>query len=141
MPKEILLVANKTAGGAALRDHVRHLMQEGECRFTLLVPASPLNEHAVWTDEEAIAHARERCAEAVKELAAMGAEIKGRIGDMNPFEAIGDALREEHFDLLVLSTLPPGASKWLHRDLPARIKRNYSIPLTTIIGSEDLAHA
>ena len=141
MPKEILLVANKTAGGAALRDHVRHLMQEEECHFTLLVPATPPNEHATWTDDEAIGHARQRCTEACRAFAAMGADIEGRVGDMNPFEAIGDVLREKHMDLIVLSTLPPGISKWLHRDLPARIERNYSVPLTTIIGVEEAAHA
>ena len=141
MPKEILLVANRTAGGSALRDHVRQLMQEGDCHFTLLVPASPPDEHATWTDEEAFGHARQRCTEACRAFAAMGADIEGRVGDMNPFEAIGDVLREKHMDLIVLSTLPPGISKWLHRDLPARIERNYSVPLTTIIGVEEAAHA
>jgi hypothetical protein len=140
MPKEILLVANKTAGGSALQNHVRRLMQE-DCHFTLLVPATPPDEHATWNDEEVIAHARERCTEAVQAFAAMGADIEGRVGDMNPYEAIGDVLREKHIDHIVLSTLPPGISKWLHRDLPARIERNYSVPLTTIIGAQDVAHA
>ena len=140
MPKEILLVANKTAGGSGLKDHVRQLIKEGDCHFTLLVPASPPNEHATWTDEEAIAYARERCTEAVKTFAAMGADIEGRIGDMNPYEAIGDVLREKHIDLVVLSTLPPGISKWLHRDLPARIQKNYSVELVTIVGDPEAAH-
>ena len=140
MPREILLVANKTAGGSGLRDQVRHLMQEGDVHFTLLVPASPPNEHATRTDDEAIGYARDRCTEAVKAFAAMGADIEGTIGDMNPFEAIGDVLREKHVDLIVLSTLPPGMSKWLHRDLPARIEKNYDVDLVTIIGDPEAAH-
>ncbi|MGH2754125.1 MAG: hypothetical protein ACRDLB_06785 [Actinomycetota bacterium] len=140
MPKEVLLVANRTAGGSALRDHVRQLMQEGDCHFTLLVPANPSSEHATWSDEEAYALARQTCSAAVQTFAAMGADIEGRVGDTNPFEAIGDALREKHFDQMVLSTLPPGVSKWLHRDLPARIERSYSVPLTTVIGEPEIAH-
>jgi hypothetical protein len=140
MPKEVLLVANKTAGGGGLRDQVRTLMKEGDVHFTLLVPATPPDEHATWTDDEAIAHARETCRKALEGFVSMGADIEGTIGDTNPFEAIGDVLREKHVDLVVLSTLPPGMSKWLHRDLPARIEKHYDVQLKTIIGDPEAEH-
>ncbi len=36
--------------------------------------------------------------------------------------AIGDALRDQLFDEIILSTLPPGLSRWLKMDLPSRVR-------------------
>lgn len=60
----------------------------------------------------------------------LDAETSGEVGDPDPLQAIADTLRERPFDEIILSTLPPGASRWLRQDLPHRVERSFSIPVT-----------
>jgi hypothetical protein len=46
-------------------------------------------------------------------------------------DAIEEALRREHFDEIVLSTLPHPVSRWLHVDLPGRVA-HLGLPVTTV---------
>ena len=128
--KRILIVANQTAAGSHLKSEVRKRMVEGPCRFTLLVPATPPREHATWTDEEAYELAGKRLGVAMEGLKELGANLRGVVGDPLPIEAIGDELRSSYYDEIILSTLPPGASRWLKADLPHRVERRFNIPVT-----------
>jgi len=48
-------------------------------------------------------------------------------------DAIRDAmLNRPPFDEIVLSTLPPGLSRWLRQDLPHRIARTFELPMSTV---------
>jgi hypothetical protein len=59
-----------------------------------------------------------------------GLEVEAAvIGDPDPFAAVGDALRTEEFDELVVSTLPRGVSRWLHMSLPHRLRRMTDLPV------------
>ena len=46
--------------------------------------------------------------------------------------AIEKAVAEHQFDEIILSTLPPGISRWLALDLPSRVRRKIDVPLTVI---------
>jgi hypothetical protein len=48
--------------------------------------------------------------------------VGSRVGGPDPFVAVQDAIRESHFDEIIVSTLPQGVSKWLRRDLIRRSK-------------------
>jgi hypothetical protein len=57
-------------------------------------------------------------------------------------EAIGAALREHcPFDENILSTLPPGRSRWLRLDLPSRVRSAFGMPVTHVIGQLEPAAA
>jgi hypothetical protein len=128
--KRILIVANQTAAGSHLKAEVRKRVEEGPCSFTLLVPATPPREHVVWTDEEAYELAGKRLGVALQGLAGLGADIRGAVGDPSPMEAIGDEFIATSYDEIILSTLPPGVSKWLKQDLPHRVERRFNVPVT-----------
>jgi hypothetical protein len=97
------------------------------------------SDHAVYTEGEAEALARQRLDEALARFGAMGAEADGEVGDANPLEAVGDTLRDGKFDEIILSTLPPGASRWLKQDLPHRVERSFELPVTHIVGEPEPA--
>lgn len=140
--RRLLLVANQTVGGQHLQRKVAQCMAEGPCQFYLIVPATRDPSHSlVWTEGQCIALARRRLEEAMKRLQEMGAEVEGDVGDQSPLTAIVDALRGRQFDEIILSTLPPGISRWLAQDLPSRVKRVSSIPLTHIVSVERQAPA
>lgn len=129
-----LIVANQTLGGEPLAEKIGEFLETGPCDFYLVVPATPPQDHLTFTEGEAESLAGARLEEALKRLAEMGAEASGEVGDPNPIQAIEDVLDREKFDEIVLSTLPPGLSKWLGQDLLSKVERAFSLPVTHIIG-------
>jgi GABA permease len=134
--RSYLVVANQTLGGEHLIAKVRERMAAGPCCFHVVVPATPPSDHA-WTEGEARALAQSRLDAAVARFRELGADVDGEVGDQNPLLAIGDALRGKRFDEIMLSTLSPGASRWLKLDLPRRAADRFGIPLTHVIGAPE----
>ncbi len=61
-------------------------------------------------------------------------------GDESPIPMIRGVLeREPSFDLIVLSTLPPGISRWLGMDLPHRVARLTRTAVEHIIADAEPA--
>src|SRR5437764_14600923 len=92
--RRILVVANQTAAGDHVKREVKRRMDEGPCRFTLVVPATLPKEGMTYTEGEALDLAETRMQEAVIGLREIGATVKGVIGDPNPMQAIDDDLRK-----------------------------------------------
>lgn len=135
--RRILVVANRTAVGAHLRDAVLDLLKEGPCELTLLVPATPPPHGLTWTEGESISFAEERMREGVTSLQGTGAGVEGKVGDADPMDAITDELDGQVYDLILLSTLGPGISKWLKLDLPSRVAARFDIPLRHVMADEE----
>jgi hypothetical protein len=134
-PRRILVVANQTACGDELLEVVKTRMGAGPCRFTLLVPATPPHEHLTYSEGDANTIAHRRMDEALARFRAEGAEADGVVGDANPVRAIDDALLDQPHDEIILSTLPPGVSRWLKLDLPHRVEQRFDeVPVTTVIS-------
>lgn len=135
--RRYLVVANQTVGGTHLTDLVSECVDEGECTFYVLVPASPAP--AEWThahehDREA---AQERLERALERFRGLGVSARGEVGDTRPEDAIRDVLRRESFDEVILSTLPPGMSRWLKMDLVSRVRRAVDVPVRHLIAAPD----
>jgi hypothetical protein len=134
-----LVVANQTLGGEPLLTRIRQLARAGPCAFFVIVPATPPQDHA-WTEGEAKAIAQRRLDAALERFRALGGgvEIAGDVGDASPMLAIEDAIRERGpFDGIVLSTLPPGVSRWLKLDLPHRVEGVFGLPVFHVVGEPD----
>jgi hypothetical protein len=116
-----LVVANQTLAGEPLVSRIRELSRSGPCAFFLIVPATPPRDHP-WTEGEARATARARLDEALMRLSGLEVKVEGEVGDGNPFAEI------------ILSTLPPGASRWLRLDLPHRVAASFGLPMTHVVG-------
>jgi hypothetical protein len=138
--RRLLIVANQTLGGEHLQRKVTDCMAAGPCRFYLLVPAAPYNGHGlVWTEGQNRALANDRLYEALERLRDMGADVEGEVGDQRPLDAIADVLQHRDFDEIILSTLPPGVSRWLAQDLPRRVRRTFPLPVTHVVAQPTAA--
>jgi hypothetical protein len=133
-----LVVANQTLGGEHLVEEVQQCLRSEPCHFHLVVPATPPTDH-VWTEAECRRIAQERLGRALSTFRELGAEAEGEVGDANPMLAIEDALRGEQFDAIILSTLPPGASRWLKKDLPHRVEGKFGLPLIHVVAASEAA--
>jgi hypothetical protein len=133
-----LVVAHRTLVEDHLLDHVRTLCAAGDCRFHLVVPVTHPRDHA-WSDGEVEAAARIRLDEGLAAFRAIGADVTGEIGDANPVYAVGSALRDAPdttWDGIIVSTLPPGISRWLGLDAVSRIKRDFDVPVTHLVSRQ-----
>ncbi|HEX5095259.1 MAG TPA: hypothetical protein VFX21_04570 [Acidimicrobiia bacterium] len=131
--RRCLIVANQTLTGPALMRAVVDRQVREPCDFHIVVPATHQHGTAAWTEGGALAHARSTLQHALEQFGDAGIPATGEVGDASPMLAVGDVLRREHIDEIILSTLPPGASKWLKRDLPHRLAR-YHLPVTHIVA-------
>jgi hypothetical protein len=123
-PREVLIVAHRTAATPALLAEVRRRAAEGACRFTLLVP------RPFWdADTEEAAITLELATPLLDEAA--GGHVEGLIGAEDPFQAVAGALETRPFDEVIISTLPVHVSHWLHIDLPSRVRR-LGLPVTVV---------
>jgi hypothetical protein len=69
----------------------------------------------------------------------IGATADGAVGDPDPMKAIEKTLAQRRFDEIILSTLPPGISRWLAWDLPHRVRARTDVPLTVITSRSSAA--
>lgn len=122
----ILIVANRTAATPALLAAVRARADRGPCEFTLLVPQLIAEE--AFGDEEA-----RRTVELAIPLLEEAAddEVPAIIGTSDAILAVERVLVHEHFDEVIVSTLPERVSHWLKRDLPTKIEK-LGLPVTVV---------
>ena len=133
-----LIVAHQTAGSPELVDRVLELAErDPKAEFVLLVPATPTGHLLHWEEGEARQLAALRAREASEALRAAGVEVvAARVGSHSPLEAIGDELRAEPgYAGIVLSTFPPGLSRWLKGDLPNQLRRRYRLPVEHVVAA------
>ncbi|MDQ4019863.1 MAG: hypothetical protein M3188_08575 [Actinomycetota bacterium] len=134
----VLVVANETVAGEALRDEIVRRARENS---EVLVVAPALNSRLRhWTSDEdrARAQAQARLDASLAALAEVGVDAEGHVGDDDPVQAVDDALRMFPADELIVSTHPPGRSNWLEKDVVRVLRERYGCPITHVIV--DLAH-
>ena len=136
--RRYLVVAHRTLGGQHLIDEVRQRAAASPSHFHLLVPGQQPHDHS-FTDHEVERQAQQVLDAGLKQFREAGLEATGETGDPNPVYAIDGVLRREHFDEIILSTLPVGASRWLKVDVPSRIRRQFNLPLTHLIAGPERA--
>lgn len=132
-----LVVAHRTLIGEHLLGEISRRMEKGSCEFHLVVPIS----HPVgsWTQGGVEATARARLEEGLDAFRGVGAVADGIVGDVSPATAVEDALRL-HADAgreiheIILSTLPPGPSRWLKLDVLSRVQERTEIPVAHLVA-------
>ena len=141
-PARVLIVANRTAATDSLLEAVRRRADAGPAEFHLLVPATPRGLHRVVDPEVAGRQEATEQLELALELLQMatGSEVTGHVGDAEPVAAISDTLHEREVDEIIISTLPRRLSRWMHIDLPSKV-RGLGLPVTHVEARRDPVEA
>ncbi|GAB3251099.1 hypothetical protein [Nocardioides dilutus] len=141
-----LIVANQTIGGEQLTAKLDDLASAGSCVFRFVVPVTDSEGTHQWDyppidryvpDAHRIARvlAEGRLEHELARLRRSGVEANGEVVDAQAVGRVQELLHEEHFDGVVVSTLPRRLSRWLIRDLPHRIAGVSDVPVTHVEGN------
>ncbi len=132
--KRILVIANETVGGAALREAIKSKSEGFRVEVLVVCPAlnSPIRHWA--SDEDAArAAAQDRLDASLGRLREVGISARGEIGDAEPLQAMEDALRTFGPDELIISTHPEGRSHWLERGIVEQARERFAVPITHVV--------
>jgi len=129
----ILVVANETVAGRALRGEVVSRARQGSDVLVVCPALNSLLRHWASDEDGARAKAQARLDESLSALAGEGVEARGEVGDADPIQAMDDALRTFGADEIVISTHPPGRSNWLERGFIEVVRAAYDLPIAHVV--------
>ena len=119
--KRILVVANETVAGKPLIDAVkRHADGDGVQVHVISPQNQPKHGYVVY-DEHVRDAAKNRLDITLAMLREAGIEADGEVMDPDPYSAVMDALGEQDYDEIIVSTHPETRSGWLRQGLVDRL--------------------
>jgi hypothetical protein len=135
--KRILVVANETVAGKALIDAVKRHAEGDEVHVHVICPQNqPKHGYVIYED-----HVRDATQNRLEMTLALlreeGIEADGRVMDPDPYSAIMDALGEEEYDEIIISTHPETRSGWLRQGLVDRVHRASGRPVEHVVVDLD----
>lgn len=145
---KVLIVANQTIGSAELTRAVTERITDA-ADFHLLVPVPPTPPSAISVGLAAVesaatafmvlpdlrALAEERLATGLEWLRTLDADATGEVGLVDTVAAVVAVVERDHIDEVIVSTLPSRISKWLRQDLPHKIEKRVTVPVTIVTAS------
>ncbi|HEX6702327.1 MAG TPA: hypothetical protein VF101_16490 [Gaiellaceae bacterium] len=132
--RRILVVANETVQGEALRSMIRERAEGFAADVLVVVPA--LNARLKhWTSDEdgARVAAEGRLRASLAELGRSGVPAHGEVGDADPLQALEDGVRKFGPDEIIISTHPEGRSHWLESGVVTRARERFAVPITHVV--------
>jgi hypothetical protein len=143
----VLIVGNRSLGGSELAKLIETRLHDAPCGVHLVVPVpSPVaSAVAVGGTAADIAPTLSRDIDADRHAAQvqlefgldwLGALGATATGELTPYadtpRAVAQLVETHGFDEVIVSTLPAKVSRWLRQDLPCRIGRKVSVPVTVV---------
>ena len=136
-PDRILVITDRTAATPALVTAIEERARRGPSQFRVVVPNPASAElHLLHPERHDKAAAAERVLRAtLRDLeAAAGAPVIGSVSVRHdPVDAVEQILFSEPIDEIIVSVVEHGVARWLHQDLPHRLK-HLGLPVTTVVG-------
>jgi hypothetical protein len=138
----VLVLANRTVEGPELMSAIGKLARAHRDLELLVVSpaitATRLQLIASDTDE-ARQEADRRLHRSLDALSASGIRARGVTGDEDPVQAAVDSLHDFPADEVLVSTLPPGMSRWIERGVVPALQSRLTIPVRHVAGAESEA--
>lgn len=123
-----LVVANRTASGDELMDHLKSRTADKPQAFIVVVPQEG-------GEGVHVKQARARLNQVLDRMRTAGMLTAGIIGDPDPYTATMNALDLFRVDDVVISTLPATRSGWLRADLIERVRNASNKPVDHVEAS------
>ena len=135
--KRILVVANETVAGRPLIDAVKRHAEGGEVEVHVICPQNQPKHGYVIYESMVRDAAENRLKMTLALLREAGIEADGEVMDPDPYAAVMDALGEQDYDEIIVSTHPETRSGWLREGLVDRLKRAARRPVEHVVVDLD----
>lgn len=126
--RRYLVIGNHSLGSRALSEELARRVEPSGVAFHVVVPL-PRGED--------LGEARQRLENQLLQIEQLGASASGEVGPADPLLAIENALERAPTAGIILSTLPPGRSRWLHSDLMTRVRRRTDVECVLVHDHPD----
>jgi hypothetical protein len=134
----ILVIANETVGGRALVDLIREKSEGARANVLVVAPSLVTPLQRLTSDEDpGRSAAQERLDASLARLRSLGVQARGEVGDVQPLQAIEDALRTFGADEIIISTHPEGRSHWLETGVVSGARERFAVPITHVVVDLD----
>ncbi len=135
--KRVLVVANETVAGKPLIDAVKRRADGDEVQVHVVSPQNQPKHGYVIYDEHVRDAAQNRLEMTLALLREAGIKADGEVMDPDPYSAVMDALGEQDYDEIVISTHPETRSGWLRQGLVDRVQRAARRPVEHVVVDLD----
>lgn len=135
--KRILVVANETVAGKPLIDAVKRRAEGEGVQVHVISPQNQPKHGYVIYDEHVRDAAENRLGMTLALLREAGIEADGEVMDPDPYAAVMDALGEQDYDEIIVSTHPETRSGWLRQGLVDRVQRAARRPVEHVVVDLD----
>jgi hypothetical protein len=135
--KRILVVANETVAGRPLIDAVKRHSDEGDVHVHVVCPQNQPKHGYVIYDSHVREAADNRLKMTLALLKEIGIDADGEVMDSDPYAAVMDALGDEDYDEIIISTHPSTRSGWLRQGLVDRVERATRRPVEHVVVDLD----
>ena len=144
---KVLIIGNRSLGGSELANLIGTRVEAAPCNVHLVVPVpspvasavavggsapdiAPTLSRDIDADRRA---AQEQLEFGLDWLGGLGATATGELSlDADTAKAVARLVETRGFDEVIVSTLPAKVSRWLRQDLPCRIGRKVTGPVTVV---------
>ena len=135
--KRILVVANETVAGQGLMDAVKRHADAGPVHVHVVCPQNAPKHGYVIFDGTVRDAAENRLKMTLAQMKEIGVEATGEVMDPDPYSAVMDALGDEDYDEIIVSTHPETRSGWLRENLIDRLARATRRPVEHVVVDVD----
>lgn len=135
--RRILVVANETVAGKPLIDAVKRRADGDGVQVHVISPQNQPKHGYVVYDEHVRDAANNRLEMTLALLREAGIEADGEVMDPDPYSAVMDALGEQEYDEIIVSTHPETRSGWLRQGLVDRVQRAARRPVEHVVVDLD----
>jgi hypothetical protein len=135
--KRILVVANETVAGQPLIEAVRERAAGEQVDVHVISPQNQPRHGYVIYDSTVRDAAENRLQMTLALLREAGIEADGEVMDPDPYAAVMDALGDQDYDEIIVSTHPETRSGWLREGLVDRLKRAARRPVEHVVVDLD----
>ncbi|MBN1530431.1 MAG: universal stress protein [Thermoleophilaceae bacterium] len=135
--KRILVVANETVAGRPLIEAVKRAAAGEEADVHVICPQNQPKHGYVIHDAMVRDAAENRLKMTIALLREAGIEAHGEVMDPDPYAAVMDALGDQDYDEIIVSTHPETRSGWLREGLVDRLRRAARRPVEHVVVDLD----
>jgi hypothetical protein len=135
--KRLLVVANETVAGRPLIDAVKERAGGEEADVHVICPQNQPRHGYVIYEEMVREAAQNRLEMTLALLCEADVEAHGEVMDPDPYAAVMDALGEQDYDEIIISTHPETRSGWLREGLVDRVRRAARRPVEHVVVDLD----